>query len=171
MDNEKWMEFDLRALSTICMSLAKNILANVLGMSSGKELWEKLEGLYLGNDISNRLLLKDQFHNLHVDEHTKVSNHLSVLNGIVYELETIGVKINDEDKALRLIWSLPSSYEHIIPILIYGKENLNFEEVVSKIISEERRLKGEENTSSNSVLVTRGRSYVKKNNEASVRCW
>lgn len=85
----------------------------------------------------------------------KVSDNLSVLNGIVYELETIGVKIHDEDKALRLIWSIPSSYEHIKPILIYQKETLSIEKIASKIISKERRLKGEENTSSNSVLVAR----------------
>lgn len=48
---------------------------------------------------------------------------------------------------------------------------MSFEEVASKIIFEERRLKGGENTSSNSMLVARGRSYVKKNNETSVSCW
>lgn len=102
---------------------------------------------------------------MRMDEHTEVSDHLSVLNGIVYELETIGVKIDDEDKTSRLIWCLSSSYEHIKLVLIYEKETLRFEEVVSKIISEERRLKDEENNSSYPVLVARGRSYVKKNNE------
>ncbi|CAL5190816.1 unnamed protein product [Lathyrus oleraceus] len=106
-----------------------------------------------------------------MDEHTKVSDHLSLLNGIFSELETIQVKIDDEDKVLRLIWSFPSSYEHIKPVLIYGKKTLSFKEFVSKIIYEERRLKGEENTSSNLALVSRGKSYVKKNNEAGVRCW
>ncbi|KAL2513195.1 Oxysterol-binding protein-related protein 1C [Abeliophyllum distichum] len=53
---------------------------------------------------------------------TKISDHLKVFNGIVSELEAIGVKLDDEDKVLRLIWSLPSSYEHIKPILMYGKE-------------------------------------------------
>ena len=72
---------------------------------------------------------------------------------------------------MRLTWSLPSSYEHIKPVLVDGKETLSFEEVAIKITSEERRLKGEENTSSNSVLVARGRSYVKKNNKTDVRCW
>lgn len=89
----------------------------------------------------------EKFHSLRIDEHTKVSDHLSVLNGIVLELETIGVKIDDEDKPLRLLWSLYASYEHIKHVLIYGKETLSFEEVSSKIISEERRLKGEDNTS------------------------
>ena len=36
-------------------------------------------------------------------EGAKISDHLSVLNGIVSELEAIGVKIKDEDKALRLL--------------------------------------------------------------------
>lgn len=72
---------------------------------------------------------------------------------------------------MRLIWSIPSSYDHIKLVLIYGKETLSFKEVASKIISEERRLKGEENTSSSSVLVARGRSYVKKNNDTTIRSW
>lgn len=62
MDNEKWEELDLRALSTICMSLAKNILVNVLGTSSTKELWEKLDELYKAKRVSNQLLLKEKFH-------------------------------------------------------------------------------------------------------------
>ncbi|CAL5192959.1 unnamed protein product [Lathyrus oleraceus] len=101
-----------------------------------------------------------------MDEHTKVSDHLSVLHGFVSELETIGVKIDDEDKSLRIIWYLSSSYEHIKPVLIYGKKTLSFEEFFSNIISEERRLKGGENTSSNSMLVA-----SEEKNEMGVICW
>lgn len=85
--------------------------------------------------------MKEQFHSLRMDEHTKVFDHLSVLNGIFSELETIGVKIDDEDKSLTLIWSPSSSHEHIKPVLIHENENLSFEDVASKIISKERRLK------------------------------
>lgn len=48
---------------------------------------------------------------------------------------------------------------------------MSFEKVASKISFEERSLKGEDNTSSNSMLVARGRSYVKKNNETGVKSW
>ena len=90
---------------------------------------------------------------------------------VVSELEAIGVKIDDEDKALRLIWSLPSSYGHIKPVLMYGKETLSFEEVASKIISEERRMKSEGGTSSHSVLVATSGPYGKKNHGKSMACW
>lgn len=95
----------MRASSRIHKYLDKNIFENVLGTSLAKELWKKIEGLYQGKGISNRLLLKKWFHNFCMDEKSKVSEHLSVFNSVVYELETIGVKIDGEDKDLRLIWS------------------------------------------------------------------
>lgn len=56
-------------------------------------------------------------------KNTKVFDHPSVLNGIVYELETIIVNIDDLDKDFRLVLSLPSLYEHIIPII---KHNVDY---------------------------------------------
>ncbi|MED6115151.1 hypothetical protein PIB30_087482 [Stylosanthes scabra] len=69
--------------------------------------------------------------------------------------KAIGVKIGDEDKALRLILSLPSSFEYMKPVLMYGKETLNFSEVASKVISEERRLKCESRATDSALLVTK----------------
>ena len=50
-NEEEWEDLDLRAASTIRLCLAKNVLANVHGISTAKELWEKLEQLYQGNFI------------------------------------------------------------------------------------------------------------------------
>ncbi|KAJ9566969.1 hypothetical protein OSB04_002935 [Centaurea solstitialis] len=166
---EEWEDLNLRAASTIRLCLANNVLANVHGISTAKELWDKLEQLYQGKGISNRLYLKEQFHTLCMDGGTKISDHLSVLNNVVSELEAIGVKVEDEDKALRLILSLSSSYEHMKLILMYGKETLKFADVTSKLLSEEKRLEGSSMTSSEgTVLVAR---YGKKKNSGKVTCW
>ena len=77
--------------------------------------------MYQAKSLSNRLYLKEQFHTLRMEEGTRISDHLSILNGIISYLEAIGVEISDEDKALHLIRSLPTSYEHMKPILIMGK--------------------------------------------------
>jgi cell division cycle protein 20 (cofactor of APC complex) len=34
------------------------------------------------------------------------------------------VKINDEDKAIIILCSLPRSYEHLVTTLMYGKEDI-----------------------------------------------
>lgn len=168
--DEDWEDLDLRAASTIRLCLAKNVLANVHGASTAKGLWEKLEELYQTKGVSNRLYLKEQFHTLQMNEGTTISDHLSVLNGIVSELESIGVKIDDEDQAIRLILSLPRSYEHMKPLLIHGhgKEKIIFSEVTSKLLSEERRLGGSNNSHDSLALVAR--DWKKKNSTKNV-CW
>ena len=105
VSDEDWEELDLKAASTIRLCLAKNILANVFGISTIKDLWEKLEQMYQAKSLSNRLYLKEQFHTLRMEEGTRMSDYMSILNGIISDLEAIGVVISDEDKALRLIWS------------------------------------------------------------------
>lgn len=135
------------------MGLAKNVLTNVHGISTAKAIWEELEELYQTTGASNRVYLKEQFHTLQIKEDTSISDHLSILNGIVSELESIGVKIDDEDQVLRLIWSLPPFYEHMKPILIHGKEKIIFSEVTSKFLIEERKLVGGKNNSSENLIL------------------
>ncbi|KAK1406537.1 hypothetical protein QVD17_41940 [Tagetes erecta] len=139
-NDEEWEDLDLRAASAIRLCLEKNVLENVHGISTSKDLWEKLEQLYQGKDILNRLYLKEQFHTLRMDGETTILDHLSVLNNIMAKLEAIGVKVEDKDKSLRLILSLTSSYEHMMPILMYGKETSKYADVFEKLLSEEKRL-------------------------------
>lgn len=162
MHDEDWEEMDLRVASAIRLNLAKNVLANVHRISIAKELLEKLEAMYQAKSISNRLYLKEQFHTLRMVEGTKISDHLGILNGIVSELEVIGEKMGDEDKALRLILSLPLSYEYMKPILMYGKETLDFAEATSKLLSEERRLNSEGHTSQEDLVMVTSKWNKKK---------
>ncbi|KAL4589303.1 hypothetical protein LXL04_002209 [Taraxacum kok-saghyz] len=154
-DDEEWDDLDLRVASAIRLSLAKNVLAN----------------LYQGKGISNRLYLKEQFHTLRMNGDTKISDHLSVLNNIVSELEAIGVKVEDEDKALRLILSLPSSYEHMKPILMYGKETLKYADVTGKLLSEEKRLESSGHTSSSEEMFLVSGKGKKKFSQKTPVCW
>ena len=75
-----------------------------------------------------------------MNEFRKISNHLFVLNNMFFKLEAIGVKINDEDKTLRFIWFLPSSYEHMKPIMMCEKKIVVFSKVTSKLFFEERKV-------------------------------
>lgn len=172
MSDDDWEDLDLRAASAIRLNLANNVLANVHGLTTAKELWEKLEELYKAKGASNRVYLKERFHTLKMEEGTSVSDHLGTLNGIVAELESIGTKIDEEDQALRLIWSLPRSFEHMKPILIHGKDKIILSDVTGKLISEEKRLSGSNvinvnGDSSLNVVAHRGR----KKSSGKIVCW
>ena len=48
------------------------------------------------------------------------------------------MKIKDEDKAILLVVSLPSSYKHFKEILLYSNNTLSFEDVKSNLLSKEK---------------------------------
>ena len=93
----------MKVFSTIMLCLEKNILVNVFRISTIKGLWEKLEQMYQAKSLSNRLYLSEQFHTLRIEEGMRISDHISIFNDIISDLEAIGVVISDEDKALHLI--------------------------------------------------------------------
>ncbi|KAG7968253.1 hypothetical protein I3843_08G145100 [Carya illinoinensis] len=68
MSDENWEDLDLRTASAIRLCLAKNVLANVHGISTAKEFWKKLEEFYQTKGVSNRVYLKEQFHTLRMSE-------------------------------------------------------------------------------------------------------
>ncbi|PON66942.1 Pol-like polyprotein/retrotransposon [Trema orientale] len=53
MSDEDWEDLDERAASAIRICLAKNVLANVLRITTAKDLWGKLGELYQANGVSN----------------------------------------------------------------------------------------------------------------------
>ncbi|KAI5439736.1 hypothetical protein KIW84_025202 [Lathyrus oleraceus] len=81
MDNKKWEELYLRASSIVHMYLAKNIFANVLDTSSAKELWEKLEELDQGNEVSSKINYEER--RLKSKDNTS-SNSVLVARGMLH---------------------------------------------------------------------------------------
>jgi len=82
---------------------------------------------------------------------------LNFFNKVICELLTVDVKIDEEDKALIIINSLPESYDHIITTIFYGKETLILEKVVSTLLSNEIRKRPNQEEQTGSGLVVTGR--------------
>ena len=59
MSDEDWEKLDMKAASQIRLCLARNILANMVGLSTTKEVWDKLENLYQQKSVPNRIYLKE----------------------------------------------------------------------------------------------------------------
>ena len=58
-------------------------------------------------NIPNKLYLKKQLYGLHMKEGTTMLKHLNFFNKVTSELLTVDVKIDEEDKVLILLSSLP----------------------------------------------------------------
>jgi len=104
--NKNWEEIDLKAASTIQLCLADEVMYNVMDEETATGLWLRLETLYMTKSLSNKLCLKKQLCELHMNERTTVVEHLNFFNKVISELLPVDVKINEDDKALILLNSL-----------------------------------------------------------------
>jgi len=64
-----------------------------------------------------------------VKEDTLILQYLNTFNRILSDLLALEVKLEEENKPLLLLPSLPSSYDHLTTTIMYGKETLELEDV------------------------------------------
>ena len=78
----------------------------------------------MSKSLTNKLYLKQQLYDLKMVEGSDLSQHINVFNQIIGDLKRVDVKFEDEDKALMLLNSLPTSsiYENLVTNLAWGKD-------------------------------------------------
>ena len=61
--------------------------------------------------------------------------HMNVFNGYLDQLQRIDAKIEEEDKALLLLTSLPNSYDTLVTTLLYEKDTVSLKQVQPALVS------------------------------------
>ena len=91
-------------------------------------------------------------------EGSKVAEHLNVFNTLICQLIDMEVKIQEEDKAITLLCSLPESWDHFVTSISLSSTNsLKFESVVGALLSEEVRRKSSTEIATSEAMIARGR--------------
>ena len=83
---------------------------------------------------------------------------MSKFNGLISQLLQFQINFDDEDKAILLLASLPSSYENMMTTLLYGNDTLKFKQVSGSLLSYNKTNKVANNESQALVTENRGRS-------------
>jgi hypothetical protein len=154
---DDWKKMDRKAKSTIRLCLSDSVLLNVSEEATTKDLWEKLGKLYQSKSLVNKLFLRKKLYNLRMRDGDSVAEHLNAFNTVVSQLVSVDIKISDEDKCISLLCSLPDSWDSLVVAIGSNTTALNFEEVVSSLLSEEMRRKNMEGHNTDA-LFSRGRS-------------
>jgi len=90
--------------------------------------------------LVNKIHLKEHMHTFFMVEATPTQNRLDEFNSIIIDIESLVGKLKDEDKALLLVVSLPSSCcKHFKEIMLYSNnDTLSFDDIKANLLSEEK---------------------------------
>jgi gag-polypeptide of LTR copia-type len=78
--------------------------------------------------------LKQQFYSLRLTEGTTLKSHILEYTALLNDLEMIGIKTEDEDKAMILLCSLPNSYKSFKKIILHSRDSLTLEDVKNNLL-------------------------------------
>ncbi|KAJ0522195.1 putative RNA-directed DNA polymerase [Helianthus annuus] len=147
-----------KAHSAIILSLGDRVLREVSKETSAAGIWAKLESLYMTKSLANRLYLKKRLYTFHMSSGKSLEDHTDEFNKLILDLENIEVALDDEDQAIIFLTSLPSSYEHFVDTLMYSRDSLSMEDVLSALNSKELKKRSDSKEKGGDGLYVRGRS-------------
>eukprot|EP00253_Pinus_taeda_P033957 PITA_33957 len=115
-----------------------------LGEATAKALWDKLGTLYQSKSLVNKRFLWKKLYNLRMKDGDSMTKHLNVFNTVVSQLSFVDIKISYEDKCISLLCSLPNSWDSLVIAIGSNETTLQFDEIVSFLLTEEMRRKNME---------------------------
>nr|GEV06648.1 retrovirus-related Pol polyprotein from transposon TNT 1-94 [Tanacetum cinerariifolium] len=158
MEAQTKAELNKKAHSAVSLCLGNKVLREVTGETTTAGVWSKLETLYMTKSLANKLYLKKKLYTFYMPAGRKIFEHIDEFNKIVLDLANIEVKFEDEDLALLLLTSLPTSYEHFVDTLLYGREALILEDVMATLNSKEIKKRSKAKGDDGEGLYVRGRT-------------
>ncbi|CAO2142897.1 unnamed protein product [Urochloa humidicola] len=141
VEDDKWEEMQAQACAIIRLCLSDQIMYYIMDVASAKEIWDNLEEKFMPKTLARKLYLKQKLYGLKMREESDLAEHINVFNQLIADLLEVDVKIEDEDRAIIVLCSLPKSYEPLVTTLTYGKEKVNVDEIIAALLAHEQRRK------------------------------
>ena len=112
--------------------------------------------------VENHLHLKRRLYHFQLKNGISISDHINNSTKLLADLANLDVVIDDEDKTLILLSSLPDEgYETFVLTLINRRKSLSYNKVITALVSLDLRRKDNECSTSDTsveVLASRGSS-------------
>ncbi|GJT11953.1 retrovirus-related pol polyprotein from transposon TNT 1-94, partial [Tanacetum coccineum] len=144
------------------------VLREVNKEDSADGVWLKLETLNMTKSLANKMYLKKKLFTFYMNSGKKLSEHIDEFNKLIGNLANIDVDIDDEDQAVMLLTSLPPSYDNFVETLLYGRESLTLEDVLSSLNSQELKKRTNENDDGDGLYDHLKKDCPKRNKKKSI---
>ena len=134
-------------------------------------VWDMLSNQFQKKTWANKLALRRRLHSLKLKEGQSVQEHIKQITEIFDELSVIGDKIENEDRVVYLLASLPESYEMLVTPLEANTEVPDMATVTERLLYEERKLKDRVGQGSSSTAGAMEEAMAVKHKRKGPRCY
>ena len=177
MSDKEWIQLHRKCVGTIRQWIDQSVFHHVAKETKADVMWRKLESIYEQPTPQNKANLMKRLVNLKYKEGRSIAEHTSEFQGLVNQLTTMNISLDDELQALLLLSSLPDSWETLVVSVNNSAPNgkLTVEMVKDRMQNEEARRKNAGMSSSETeTLVTekherRGRSQSRSSGNNNYR--
>ncbi|KAK4327560.1 hypothetical protein Pmani_001967 [Petrolisthes manimaculis] len=156
-----------KALAIVVLSVDPKLLYLLGEPEDPKKVWNKLADQFQKKTWSNKLQLRRRLYALRLKEGGSVQEHIKIITEIFNELSVIGDQMNEEDRVVHLLASLPESYDMLVTALEANSEIPKMEFVTEKILHEERKSLVKDNDGIN---VKQEKAFYGKKSRKTIKC-
>lgn len=145
-----------RALAIIVLSLDPSLLYLLGEPSEPDDVWTTLVNQFLKKTWANKLALWRKLHSKMKDGEL-VQEHIKTITELFNELSVVGDPVEEKEKVIYLLASLPESYNTLVTTL-EANETVPKMETVTEMILHAERKQAEKDVSGEKVLTTKHQS-------------
>ena len=149
----KYLSRKDRALATIVLSLEPSLLYLIGDPDDPGVVLKKLADQFQKKTWANKLALRRRLYSLKLKEGDSVHNHIKLMTETFDELSVIGDSLNEEDREVHLLASLPESYM-LVTALEASQDVPKWALVTERLLYEENKLKEKQTGGAESKAMT-----------------
>ncbi|XP_046856238.1 uncharacterized protein LOC124449354 [Xenia sp. Carnegie-2017] len=120
-------------------SINSDLVYLITECQTPKEIWDKLKERFERNTVANKLLLKQKFFSMKMEDSDSLVEHLRHMKEITDQLAAIKASIPEDEHIVALLLSLPRSYNTLIAALTAKGDELSLDQVHQALLSEEEK--------------------------------
>ncbi|GAB1600790.1 hypothetical protein Ahia01_000357100 [Argonauta hians] len=144
----KYLSRKDRALATIVLSVETSLLYLIGDPDDPAVVWKKLAEQFQKKTWANKLALRRKLYSLKLKDGDSVHQHIKTMMEIFDELSVIGDSIDEEDRVVHLLATLPDSYNMLVTALEASQDVPKWVLVTERLLHEESKIKEREINSS-----------------------
>ena len=130
-----------RALATIVLAVEPSLLYLIGDPEDPVAVWEKLQNQFQKKTLANKLALRRRLHSLQLKDGESVQDHIKAMTELFNELTIVGDAIEEEDRVVYLLASLPDSFNTLVTALEASEDVPKMEVVTERLLHAERKQK------------------------------